>query len=275
MLRVKHLEIHVAHACNLRCESCSHYSDQGHKGVVSLEEADRWMSAWSSRLTLGTFSLVGGEPTIHPELTEFVRLARRHWPDAYLRIVTNGFFLHNHPDLPLALQGDRKARIFLSVHHKAPEYLDKIRAARRLLKEWNRTYGIPASYYYSFGRWRRTYIGSGPQMEPYEDGEPRSSWKNCSAKGCPQLFEAKIWKCSPLAYLGMQNAKHKLSDSWAPYLAYEPLGPDCTDEEMKAFFAKEDEPYCGMCPAKPEKFALPVPLVRMDRAHSRTAHALA
>src|SRR5579885_321548 len=36
-LDVRHLEIHVTHACNLKCESCSHYSDQGHKGVVSLE----------------------------------------------------------------------------------------------------------------------------------------------------------------------------------------------------------------------------------------------
>lgn len=50
MFPVKHLEIRVAHACNLRCESCSHYSDQGHKGVVSLEDAERWMRAWRARV---------------------------------------------------------------------------------------------------------------------------------------------------------------------------------------------------------------------------------
>jgi molybdenum cofactor biosynthesis enzyme MoaA len=76
----EHLEIHVAPARNLKCESCSHYSDQGHEGVVSLEDADRWMAPWSGRLRPCTFSLVGGEPTIHPRLTEFVRLARRHRP---------------------------------------------------------------------------------------------------------------------------------------------------------------------------------------------------
>jgi len=262
MLDIEHLEIHVAHACNLRCDSCSHYSDQGHKGIVSLEDADRWMSAWRHRLSPGTFSLVGGEPTIHPRLTEFVRLARRHWPRAWLRIVTNGFFLHNHPELPQALEGDAKARIFLSVHHKSREYLDRVRPARDLLKQWSRTHGIRASYYCSFDRWRRTHLGSGSDMRPYDDGNPRRSWRNCNAKRCPQLFAAKIWKCAPLAYLGMQNARHKLSDEWAPYLAYQPLGPECSDEEMKAFFAKEDEPQCGMCPARPEKFSLPMPIVR-------------
>ena len=265
MLDVAHLEIHVAHACNLKCESCSHYSDQGHKGIVTLADADRWMGAWSGRLRLRTFSLVGGEPTIHPQLSEFVRLARKHWPDSYLRLVTNGFFLHNHPDLPRVLEGDQKARIFLSIHHDAPEYLAKLKPNYLLLKAWQRDYGIRVSYYKSFGHWRRTYRGAGPGMEPYEDGAPRRSWENCDAKGCPQLFEAKIWKCSPLAYLRMQDEKHKLSHKWAPYLRYQPLEPGCSDTELKAFFAKEEERCCAMCPAQPKKFKLPVPLVHVRR----------
>jgi hypothetical protein len=260
MLDVQHLEIHVAHACNLHCQSCSHYSDQGHKGVVSLEDAGRWMAWWSGRIRPGTFSLVGGEPTIHPELAEFVRLARRHWPDSHLRLVTNGFFLHRHPELPRVLQGDRKAHIFLSIHHSAPEYLDKIRPAHRLLQSWKRDYGIQVSYYRSFGHWRHTYRGSGAGMQPFEDGQPRRSWQRCRAKGCPQLFEEKIWKCAPLAYLNMQHAKHGLSEKWNPYLRYEPLAPECTDGELEAFFAKEDESYCSMCPAEPQKFDLPSPL---------------
>ena len=233
MLKVKHLEIHVAHACNLACESCSHYSDHGHKGIVPIGEADRWMSQWSGRISLGTFSLVGGEPTIHPDLTGFVRLARRHWPGAYLRLVTNGFFLHKHPELPLALQGDSKAHLFLSIHHRSPEYLEKIKSNYRLLRcSLTRTV-------------------------------PRRSWEKCVAKRCPQLFEAKLWKCSPLAYLGMQDAKYGLAAKWRPYLAYRPLEPGCTDAELAEFFAREEEPFCAMCPAEPERFRLPLPLRRM------------
>src|SRR5262245_42354681 len=100
MLPITQLELHVAHSCNLTCESCSHYSNQGHKGLLDLATADAWLSSWSSRLAPGHFNLVGGEPTLNPDLSNFVRLARRHWPTAQLRVITNGFLLHRHGDLP-------------------------------------------------------------------------------------------------------------------------------------------------------------------------------
>lgn len=261
-LDIRHLEIHVAHACNLRCESCSHYSDYGHKGIVSLDEADDWMGGWSRRLRPATFSLVGGEPAVHPRLADFVRLARGHWPDSHLRLVTNGFLLHKHPDLPLALKDDPNARIYLSIHHQSPEYLEELRPNLELLRKWEREHRLRISIYRSFADWRRTYLGRGPGMQPYDDRQPRKSWQNCAARYCPQLFEARIWKCSPLAYLRMQNRKVALSEAWNPYLAYEPLPQDCSDDRMREFFAQEDEPHCGMCPAAPERFAMPLPLVR-------------
>lgn len=111
MRDLENLEIHVAHGCNLACESCSHYSNQGHAGLLGLDEADRWMRLWNQRLRPSTFSLLGGEPSIHPQLPEFVALSRRRWPHAKLRLVTNGFFLHRHPTLPLVLRDDPNACI--------------------------------------------------------------------------------------------------------------------------------------------------------------------
>ena len=259
MKAIHHLEIHLAHSCNLACESCSHYSNQGHKGVVSLDEADRWMSLWSSRLSPKTFSLLGGEPSIHPDLSGFVSLARKHWPDSHLRLVTNGFFLHRHPSLPAVLQHDPNACIYLSIHHDAPAYLEKLQPIITLLRNWIHDYGIKVVTYQSFKSWTRRYLGVGDAMEPYKDKQPRKSWEHCPARYCPHLFEGKLWKCAPLAYLKLQDAKYQLSDSWEPYLKYQPLEADCTDAQLDAFFAQEEEPACGMCPANPEPFILPIP----------------
>jgi Radical SAM superfamily len=268
MHRIRNLEIHVAHGCNLSCESCSHYSNQGHKGMLSLADAERWMNLWSPRLAPNYFSLLGGEPTIHPDLPGFVTLARRHWPDTQLRLVTNGFFLHRHPTLPAVLQRDPNACIYLSIHHDAPEYKEKLRPIRALLKGWIRDYGIRVQTYRSFVHWTRRYQGIGNTMEPYADAQPRKSWENCMSRYCPQLFEGKIWKCAPLAYLGLQDAKYRLSESWQPYLEYRPLEPDCGDLELAAFFRREEEPSCSMCPANPEKFIMPMP---MTAARTRAA----
>ena len=120
-LPVGNLEIHVAHACNLRCESCSHYTNQGHQGIVSVEEAERWMIAWKRRIQPRLFAMVGGEPGLHPHLAEFVRVARRHWPAAELRLISNGFLLGGHPDLPTALR-ETDTCLCVSIHHPSAEY---------------------------------------------------------------------------------------------------------------------------------------------------------
>jgi len=255
----RNLEIHVVHTCNLVCESCSHYSNQGHSGTLSLDEADRWMNLWNRRIEPRTFSLLGGEPTIHPQLPEFFQLARRNWPGASLRLVTNGFFLHRHPTLPLVMRDDPDAVLYLSIHHDAPEYQERLEPIRQLLAAWVKQYHIRVAVYDSHKNWTRRYKGFGAEMEPFEDGQPRSSWEHCPARFCPQLFDGKIWKCGPLAYLPLQDAKYHLSEKWKPYLQYRPLEPSCSDEEVERFFAREEESFCSMCAAKPQRFALPIP----------------
>jgi hypothetical protein len=264
------LEIHVAHACNLACESCSHYSNHAHKGLVSLEEAEAWMAPWGARVTPKFFSLLGGEPTVHPELTQFARIARRHWPRSTLRIVTNGFFLDRHPELPRFMREDGHTILNISVHHSAPEYRERMRPVLALADKWVRDYGIRIQVFTSNESWTRRYKGYGAAMEPFDDRDPRSSWQNCAAKTCPQVYEGRIWKCAPLAYLRMQHERFGLSARWAPYLGYRPLEPGCSDQELAAFFALEEESHCSMCAAKPEHFSLPMPM----RVHSRKPASL-
>ena len=263
MRQIPNLEIHVAHTCNLSCESCSHYSNHGHAGILSPQAADHWMSQWSNRVKPGIFSLLGGEPTVNQRLAEFIPLSRKHWPDTNLQLVTNGFFLHRHPELPKVLQADPNVRLSLSIHHDSAAYRAKLIPILALLVKWKRDYGIRVDLRPSFKTWTRRYHGYGSSMEPFEDEQPRKSWEYCHARYCKQLFQGKLWKCPPLAYLDLQNAKYPLSSRWAPYLNYTPLAPDCSDEELDAFIDLEDEPYCGMCPASPQKFAMPSPLHKL------------
>ena len=114
------LEIQVANACNLTCESCSHFSNNGHRGLLGLDEAEAWMKPWTRRIRPQTFRLLGGEPTINPCLTELVLLARDMWPESRIGLTTNGFFLHKHPRLPAALE-EADVMVTLTVHDPAPQ----------------------------------------------------------------------------------------------------------------------------------------------------------
>jgi hypothetical protein len=269
MRPVRQLELHVTHACNLACESCSHYSNQGHIGNLDLAQAERWMAHWSNRLAVETFVLLGGEPTVHPQLSEFVSLARRHWPLANIRLNTNGFFLSRHPDLPLKLAAAGNSHLVLSIHHDDEAYRDRLRPALELLERWQREHGIVVQQWPSHQTWTRRYIGAGSTMLPFEDARPRQSWEICPAKYCKQLYEGKLWKCAPLAYLGLQNEKYGLSDKWDPYLRYQPLDPLCTDEELDRFLAIEDEPACAMCSAERRHFTLPNPMKNLPASAAK------
>lgn len=262
MLAIGNLELHVAHSCNLACESCCHYSNHNHKGLIALDEAERWMAPWSERLAPGKFSLLGGEPAIHPRLADFVPLARSCWPSSVVQLTSNGFLLARHPRLPRALAEAGDTRLLISVHHGSEEYRRRFEPVAALLDSWIAEYGIRVHLLHSHEGWRRTYKGFGAAMEPYEDASPRRSWKNCGSRYCPQIHEGAIWKCAPLAYLPMQHEKYGLSEKWAPYLDYRPLQPGCSDRELRAFFRRKAEPSCAMCPARPEPFApgLPFPI---------------
>jgi hypothetical protein len=247
--RISRLELHVSHACNLACESCTHYSNHGHKGDLSLAEAEAWCAAWGARVDADHFVLLGGEPTIHADLGAFVPLVRRHFPGALISIITNGFFLSRHPDLGRIVAEDGNARIELSVHSDDTSYLQHVGPAISLLHSWQKQFGTPIHIGRSFRHWHRRYLGQGAAMQPFDDGDPRASWDDCPLRDCVQLHDAAIWKCPQIAYLSQQHAKVGLSSAWAPYLGYVPLTADCSDAELAAFLAREDEAICGMCPA--------------------------
>jgi hypothetical protein len=268
---IPRLELHVTHACNLTCESCSHYSNHGHRGSLSLETADAWMASWSRRVIPGTFNLLGGEPTVHPDLPAFVGLVRSHWPTTTIRISTNGFLLHRHPTLAAELARHGPSEINLSIHHGSPEYEKRLQPVRALLKEWREAYPtIRIKPIPSEKNWTRRYLGEGATMKPFIDNDPRSSWEICPARTCAQLHEGKIWKCGPLAYLPMQAEKFGLGEEWEQYLRYQPLEPGCSDEEAAEFFGREDESACLMCSAEKRLFELPLPF-RSNQAQKLSA----
>jgi len=262
---VANLEVHVTHACNLACESCSHYSNHNHRGRLTLSEADRWMGFWSQRIEVGDFHLLGGEPTVHPELPSFIGIVRRHWPNSAIRIRTNGFFLHRHPSLPALLAADGRTTVCIAVHHDSREYRERLQPVLDLVDRWHAEFGIRVDVDQSFGNWTRRYLGFGAAMQPFEDGAPRASWEICPARHCKQLFEGKLWKCAPLAYLKLQLSKYRLSSKWDHYLQYRPLHPGCSDAELDRFLALEEESYCGMCSARRRPLDLPNPI----RSHQR------
>ena len=242
--------MHISHACNLWCESCSHYSNQKVGGNIPLSKLNAWASDWSHRLNPRKFTLLGGEPTLHPQLSDIIKIMANYWCESeILELTTNGFLLHKHPDLPAVLE-KTKFTLCVSIHHDSPTYTKKMLEIIKLVDEWQKQYDFKIFYRNSKEQWTKRYHGTGNSILPFSDDDPATSWKICPAKICTTIFEGCLWKCPPLAYLPLLAKKYKLPKIWKPYLAYEPLSPNCSDESLETFLKLREESFCKMCPAK-------------------------
>lgn len=273
MKRLRNLEIHAWHGCNLACESCSHFSSLNLRGGPSAEDCRSWMAAWHHRLEPVVFSILGGEPTMNRDLVAIVEAAVEYWPRSHVRVVTNGFYLHRHPRLPQALQRAGRSILEVSSHHSSETFQRRFAPVRALVDEWRRTHGLNVRVIEADRYWSRRYHADDHAIRFFES-DARKAWTACPAKYCMQLHDGKLWKCAPAAYFEMV-ARTRRADPAAHALfgGYAPLAPSATDAELDGFLAQEEEEICRLCPERLERFELPMPLGRSrplaDAAGSR------
>ena len=84
--------IEPVHGCNLRCGHCACRLNEPGKYLFMSEEV--WRASWTIIAevtpTVRVDLCVAGEPTLHPRLIDFLRIARAAAPLAQIQITTNG-----------------------------------------------------------------------------------------------------------------------------------------------------------------------------------------
>lgn len=264
MLNITKLEIHAANACNFTCESCSHFSNNAHKGLLTPEDADQQMSLWSNRINPTWFSVLGGEPLLNPRIEDFLRVARKHWKQN-IELITNGFLLTKFPNLG-SLLNELNISLIISKHGNTPEFNTNWNKIIAYLDS-NKTHYLIRN---SFENWTRRYKGYGPAVLPYEDNRPEDSWNICPCKYCMQILDGKLYKCSVITYLQLQKRRWpEISPKWDQYLAYKPLEHTATDQELEEFVSRKHESICKMCPADVDQFEKPDPLITVGELLSK------
>ena len=85
-------EISLADHCNLSCQMCDHYSQLSKPWFVDMKQFDSDLREMGRILehSVGAITLLGGEPTLHENIIDCVKIVRREFPDSELIILTNG-----------------------------------------------------------------------------------------------------------------------------------------------------------------------------------------
>jgi len=97
-VRLFGVEYNLTEHCNLSCYHCDHASPLMARKFASLEDYERDIRAITEAVHVQEFRLVGGEPLLHPQLLDFIRIARDADIGDAIKIYTNGVLLHTMPD---------------------------------------------------------------------------------------------------------------------------------------------------------------------------------
>lgn len=239
MYIIENLEIHATNLCNLKCKGCSHFSNHNcGEEHIDPNVASQWMDAWNNRLFPKEINILGGEPTLNPNLFDFLKITRKKWPKSIINLITNGTLLRHDSDLPKILQ-DNKINLYISKYNQ--QQYEKI---EKITKCWP----IKINWLFSLEKWTHYYQLTGNNMIPLASNDAKSSWNNCSAKKCLQLFNFKLWKCPLVTYINVISPFYTLHSSWKSTLDYQPLNSSCSDDELIFFLKKREEHCCSNCP---------------------------
>lgn len=85
---------HILTQCNLSCRHCYINPAQHGNEILSLETVETWLKPFPDGHRQANLILLGGEPTLHPQLNQIVFAARKMGYDS-VTIDTNGYLFHD------------------------------------------------------------------------------------------------------------------------------------------------------------------------------------
>ena len=88
-------EVHLVEHCNLNCKGCAHFSCIASEQFLDLAIFTRDFKRMSALFDqrADRIYLLGGEPLLHPQITDFLIVARKYFPNSTISIMSNGILL--------------------------------------------------------------------------------------------------------------------------------------------------------------------------------------
>jgi len=92
-----HIQIHPVDHCNLCCTGCNSFSPLIQESFADLDEIKKDLTrlAELTGSKIGSLSISGGEPLLHPNISEIITSARKYFPGQNIDIITNGILLES------------------------------------------------------------------------------------------------------------------------------------------------------------------------------------
>jgi len=130
LVQIMHLDIHIVDHCNITCKSCAHFSCLVDRDVTySADSIKKSLAHLQSIIpNITSFSLLGGEPLLHPDLDKIIKSAREYFPYASIGINTNAILLQQISPAVLSAIKEDNVTVVATLYPPVFKQVDSIKA---------------------------------------------------------------------------------------------------------------------------------------------------
>jgi len=238
------VEIHVTEHCNLNCKGCNHFSSIAEESFLEPQQFEKDITRLAE-LSQKYFAIkiLGGEPLLHPRITDFFDITRKHFPSTPIQITTNGILLEKQPDD--FWHSCNKNKITVSVSQYP------IKLNKKALKEIARTHRVKLVFNGTTAENRMCKI----PLDPDGSQDMKKSHSKCAISWgcCVTLRDGLIYTCCIAAHIKNFNDyfKQNLEIGSSDYVDIYKIS---SKEEIIDFLEKPF-PFCRYCVTSQIKFA--------------------
>jgi hypothetical protein len=253
------VETMITQVCNLSCQGCSNYSDIKHSGYESWQQGKNALTNWLSRIDIGEFGIMGGEPMINPEWRDWVAGVRKLLPGQRIRFTTNGLLLARAPDILDFFNSVGDVTFKITVHTHDQQLESQIQALFAAhdwtpvteygISRWQGNHGVKLQINRP-DRFLLPFQNNYENMAPWHS-KPEEAFAVCCQQSCPLLYQGRIYKCSTSALLKptLDRFGRPNSAQWEPYMN-NGIAVDSHDQEIQEFIDNFGQVHnmCAQCP---------------------------
>ncbi|MDR1782448.1 MAG: radical SAM protein [Bacilli bacterium] len=241
---INEIEININDHCNLKCKSCSHYSNLAYEHYLDINIFEKDIKRISELIDENTkLFIFGGEPLLVNNIIDYLKILKQYLPNNYLEIRSNGILLiENKENYDELLNYCQKNNIVIgiSVYPINDKYIKDLKNLElELNKVKIKTNFIWFQHDKLFSKDKR-FLNKNLKINKYD-------YIGCIGNYAPiaVLKEGKIYHCPICAYIKYFNEYFKVN--------LETLNEDYIDiyqvnsaQEIIDFLLKPT-PFCNYC----------------------------
>ena len=233
-----YVEIQLCDRCNLDCAYCSHLSPVSKPVTISLETLEAECRRLAS-VGVDEVNLMGGEPLIHPQVIEAIKLTRSILPNIKLIVSTNGLLLPRMSKEYWQCCRDNGVVLRITPYPKAKNGTWNYFKYVWLIKK-NHVKMESTGWRFGF---RHQLLSEKAEYDATDN------YLRCQLH-CTQVRDATLWPCAYVAYAFNLNNKFGTNFQTAPADRLPLEGLTATDLSLWLLRTK---PFCSHCGIKDAK----------------------